>query len=292
MAVAVAGCNKAVNVTEDEKPAEPSKYITVATEIGTRVSTNESGEESFTEGDVISIYAWTDTPSAAASADGRVVNNSLNTLKGGVWNAEPQMLWKNPVDPHYFIGIYPATTDAVTDLRAGDYSIDVNDQTKSDLLVATRMDGVRSTENPVALEFEHVMSKLIVNLSYRDQWHGTPNVETVTIQTVATTARVNYFTRDVTPGVRTADVGMPLPEVRENEQYESIIIPQEGCRVIIVRIDGKDYKYIHPSGIKLEGGKYTTVNLLVGRDEVTLGEITIKDWEEGTEITGGEATSD
>lgn len=293
MALAAAGCNKAVNVTDGEKPAEPSKYITVATEIGTRVTTNENGEESFSEGDVISIYAWTETPPAVPAAEGRVVNNSLNTLKGGAWSAEPQMLWKNPVDPHYFIGIYPATTEPVADLQEGDYSIDVSDQTGSDLLVATRPEGVRSNENPVVLEFKHVMAKLIVNLTYRNQWHGTPNVENVMIMGAATTAKVNYYTRVVTPETGTPDdVGMPLPMVKKNEQYESVIIPQASLRTIIVRIDGKNYKYTHSSDIILEGGKYTTANLLVGRDEVILGDITIKDWEEGTEITGGEAMSD
>ncbi len=292
MAAAMAGCNKTVTVTEDVKPSEPSKYITVATEIGTRVTTNENGEESFSEGDVISIYAWTETPPAVPAAEGRVVNNSLNTLKGGAWGAEPQMLWKNPVDPHYFIGIYPATTDAVADLQAGDYSIDVTDQTGSDLLVATRPEGVRSNENPVVLEFKHVMAKLIVKLSYRNQWHGTPNVETVTVPGAATKAKVNYYTRAVTAEAGTPDLSIPLPMVKKNEQYESVIIPQAGLRTIIVRIDGKNYKYTHSSDIILEGGKYTTANLLVGRDEITLGDITIKDWEEGTEITGGEAMSD
>lgn len=292
MAAAVVGCDKSVNVTGNVKPAEPSKYITVATGIGTRVTVNEAGEETFAEGDVISIYAWADTPPVIPAADGRVVNNSLNTLKGGVWNAEPQMLWKNPVDPHYFIGIYPATTTPVADLQAGDYSIDISDQTRSDLLVATRPEGVRSTENPVVLEFNHVMAKLIVNLAYRSQWNGTPNVESVMILGAATTAKVNYYTRVVTPGTGTPDVGMPLPMVRKNERYESVIIPQTGLRTIIVRIDGKNYIYTHASDITLESGEYTTVNLIVGRDKVTLGDITIKDWAEGAEITGGEASSD
>ncbi len=46
---------------------------------------------------------------------------------------------------------------------------------------------------------------------------------------------------------------------------------------------------LHPTDIKLEGGKYTVVNLIVGRDEITLGNVSIADWGEGENINGGEA---
>ena len=57
-------------------------------------------------------------------------------------------------------------------------------------------------------------------------------------------------------------------------------------------INGKQYVYTHPTDIKLEGGKYTVVNLIVGRDEITLGNVSIADWGEGENINGGEAQTD
>ena len=44
--------------------------------------------------------------------------------------------------------------------------------------------------------------------------------------------------------------------------------------------------------IALESGKYTTVNLIVGRNEVTLGSVSINNWLEGSSINGGEAQTD
>lgn len=288
-AAAMAGCGKiAVSQEETEKPAENVKYIKVSTEIKTRVETTGSGSEIFSENDRISVYAWTGSNTSVPAAADRVVNNSINTLNGNSWTPDVQMLWKNPVDPHYFIGIYPATPAPVADLTAGDFDFDMDDQTASDLLVAVNTDGVRSNANPVNLDFRHVMAKLIVKLTYRDQWGGTPEVEAVNVLNFFEHAKVNYLTGAVTPAQDRAVSGK-LPEVEENTRYESVMIPQSGVQSITIRINAHDYTFTHSKDIKLEGGKYTTVNIIVGRDEVKLGGITIKDWEEGEKIEGGEA---
>lgn len=44
--------------------------------------------------------------------------------------------------------------------------------------------------------------------------------------------------------------------------------------------------------IALVSGKYTTVNLIVGRNEITLGSVSINNWLEGSSINGGEAQTD
>jgi hypothetical protein len=93
----------------------------------------------------------------------------------------------------------------------------------------------------------------------------------------------------VTPAAGAAKADLSLPATKANEQYISIVIPQDGITTLAVRIGGKDYLYTHPTDIKLESGKYTTVNLIVGRNEIELGSVAIDDWTEGTTIDGGEA---
>jgi len=284
--LALGSCN-----SENDGPeATPSKYITVSTEIGalSRVATTDNGSQTFEEGDEISVYAWTGEADAAPAAADRVVNNSVNTLTGGTWVANPQMLWKSTTDEHYFIGVYPKTVEPVDDLTAGAYTFDVADQVASDLLVAVNADGLTSEDNPVKLTFDHVMAKLIVNLSYRNQWGGTPTVENVKVCNSASSATVNYLTKAVTASDDgRADVS--LPAVKADGQYASVLIPQDGVSKIVITIGGKEYVYQHGSDIKLEGGKYTTVNLIVGRDEITLDGISINGWQTGEEINGGEA---
>ena len=72
-----------------------------------------------------------------------------------------QMLWADNTSDHYFLGIYPERNGA-TDYDADPYTLDFNNQTASDLLVARTT--AKPTGSAVKLEFEHVMAKLVVNL--------------------------------------------------------------------------------------------------------------------------------
>lgn len=168
---------------------ETSKYITVSTSIGnmTRVATDANGGQTFEEGDEISVYAWTGAPTVAPETRERVVNNAINKLTNGSWVSTPQMLWKNNRDKHYFIGVYP--TAAISDLSAGEYTFDETKQVESDLLVAVNKDGLSynvDEQQPVPLTFTHVMAKLVVNLTYKNQW-GTegPTVDKVAVGNAA-----------------------------------------------------------------------------------------------------------
>ena len=291
MALALGSCSD----NENGIGGETSKYITVSTSIGnmTRVATDEKGGQTFEEGDEISVYAWTGDATVAPETRERVVNNAINKLTNGSWVSTPQMLWKNNSDKHYFIGVYP--TAAISDFTASEYKLDVTKQEDSDLLVAVNISGISynaDEQQTVPLAFTHVMSKVIVNLQYRNQFGGTPTVESLVVKNAASDASVNLLTKTVTVATDAARTDISIPVIKENEKYESIMIPQSGITKIAVYINGKQYVYTHPTDIKLEGGKYTVVNLIVGRDEITLGNVSIADWGEGENINGGEAQTD
>lgn len=291
MALTLGSCSD----NENGIGGETSKYITVSTSIGnmTRVATDANGGQTFEEGDVISVYAWTGVPTVAPETRERVVNNAINKLTNGSWISTPQMLWKNNSDKHYFIGVYP--TAAISDFTASEYKLDVTKQEDSDLLVAVNASGISynaDEQQTVPLAFTHVMSKVIVNLQYRNQFGGKPIVESLVVKNAASDASVNFLTKTVTVATDAARTDISIPVIKANEKYESIMIPQSGITKIAVNINGKQYVYTHPTDIKLEGGKYTVVNLIVGRDEITLGNVSIADWGEGENINGGEAQTD
>ena len=285
MALTLGSCSD----NENGIGGETSKYITVSTSIGnmTRVATDEKGGQTFEEGDEISVYAWTGDATVAPETRERVVNNAINKLTNGSWISNPQMLWKNNRDKHYFIGVYPIS--AISDLSAGEYTFDVNKQTESDLLVAVNKDGLSynvDEQQPVPLTFTHVMAKLVVNLTYKNQW-GTegPTVDKVVVGNAVKKATINYLTKVVTPST-TAKEDFSLPEITENTKYVSVIIPQEDVKQLTIVIGGKNFVYDNGTPFKLESGKITTVNLEVGRDEIKLGDVKITDWENGSTFSG------
>lgn len=275
---------------EDGIGGETSKYITVSTSIGnmTRVATDAKGGQTFEEGDEISVYAWTGAPTVAPETSERVVNNAINKLTNGSWVSTPQMLWKNNRDKHYFIGVYPISASAISDLSAGEYAFNETKQVESDLLVAVNKDGLSynvDEQQPVPLTFTHVMAKLAVNLTYKNQWGGIPTVEKVVVGNAAKEATINYLTKVVTPST-TAKEDFSLPEITENTKYVSVIIPQEEVTQLTIVIGGKNFVYDNGTPFKLESGKITTVNLEVGRDEIKLGDVKITNWEDGSTFSG------
>lgn len=291
LALLAASCNN-----EHENDAvESAKYITVNTSIGglSRTTTANDGTQVFVKDDKISVYAWTGTADAINASD-LVVNNSINTYDGtSAWTPAPQMLWKDMTSAHYFLGIYPARK--VTNFTADTYTLDLTKtQEANDLLVAvntgTDKVGLTASATAVPLQFDHVMAKLIVNLTFRDQWGGTPTVKSVTTNNLKSIATVDYIAKSVTV---TSDAATPLEllTATANTSYQSVMVPQAGEKAqIVVKIGEKDYTYT--GTVKLESGKYTTVNLIVGRDAIDLGSVSINDWGEGETIEGGEAQED
>lgn len=279
----------ACSTDSDVLPPQDLGQIRVTASVGAMTRVAHSGNSTtFETNDRISVYAWL---GADNDMQRLVVDNSINTLGGdGTWTAEPQMLWADNTSDHYFLGIYPER-NRTTDYKADPYTLDFNNQTASDLLVARTT--AKPTGSAVKLEFEHVMAKLVVNLSFRNEWTIAPEVVSVTAA-ACTEATVNYLENPVEVTPATGQNLVVIPFTGTSASFAGIMIPgQSGFRTINVTLEnGKVYTYTHPSGIDLQPGRYTTVNLVLGRDNIKLDDagINVSDWENGTSIDGGEAT--
>ena len=283
-AILLAACS----TDSDVLPPQDLGQIRVTASVGAMTRVAHSGNSTtFETNDRISVYAWL---GADNDMQRLVVDNSINTLGGdGTWTAEPQMLWADNTSDHYFLGIYPERNGA-TDYKADPYTLDFNNQTASDLLVARTT--AKPTGSAVKLEFEHVMAKLVVNLSFRNEWTIAPEVVSVTA-TACTEATVNYLENPVEVTPATGQNLVVIPFTGTSASFAGIMIPgQSGFRTINVTLEnGKVYTYTHPSGIDLQAGRYTTVNLVLGHDRIELDDagINVSDWENGTSIDGAEA---
>lgn len=286
--LAALGLMAAACSNDESAPAQPeAKFITIEASIGSLTRATTTGNSAtFDAGDKVTLYAWTGT--ATAVPTDKVVDGVVNTLgTDGKWTPATQMLWSDMVTPHYFLGLYPART--VTDFTADPYTLDPADYEASDLLVARQLSGLTATQNPVSLTFDHAMAKLYVNMNFRNQWDAAPAV-TSCVATAANTCTIDYLAQTVAAGSQ-ADIALTAATAQTgySTTYSGIMIPQQGFRTVVITIDGQQYTYTHTEDIPLEAGKYTTLNLIVGRNKIEIGEVSINDWTEGTTISGGQA---
>ncbi|MBO4560358.1 MAG: fimbrillin family protein, partial [Bacteroidaceae bacterium] len=146
----VMGCSKESGMGDD-----CFSDITIQASIGkmTKVSYDGNGS-SFTPGDTILLYGWTGSNTSVPAK--RVVDARKNGFDGRSWIPSNPMFWKNSTEAHYFIGIYPVP-DSVTSFTEAAYTVDPDDYESNDLLIATNLAGVKATDGPVNLNFDHVM---------------------------------------------------------------------------------------------------------------------------------------
>ncbi len=275
-----AGC------TKDLRPADAGA-ITVEASIGAPTKVAYDGDKSsFAAGDKIAVYAWTGSSTEVPAT--RVVDGVVNTFDGSAWTPASLMRWKSETDAHYFLGVSPVRS--IASFTEDAFSLTPGDFTASDLLITTNTGGVTASGGPVALGFSHVMAKLDVNLNFRSQWGGTPTVTSVNV-TAKSSASVNYLAKAVTATGTAAAVSLTALESPASgfaRSYSGLQVPQSGVRQIVVRIGDADFVYEAGEDIPLVPGKVTTVNLIVGRDKIVPGGLTITDWVSGDPFFSGE----
>ena len=281
--LALAGCNK-------EPVAADGGAITVEATLGAATKVSAAGD-AFTSGDQIAVYAW--LGSATQMPDTRVVDGVVNTFDGTSWTPATMMLWQLTDAPHYFLGISPAPTATIFDFTAVPYAI-TGSAAADDLLLATTPDGVKNTGVAVPLAFTHAMSRLDVNIRFRNEWDTAPEATRVKVLVEAKrSATVNYLTETVTATGAAANVALAPATAASGYDlgYSGLQVPQEGVKKIIVEVDGLEYGFTSASGIPLTGGKYTTLDLLVGRDKIELAGISLNPWTAESPLSEGEMVS-
>ena len=296
--VCAAACNKAGNNKE-----AASVTITVNAGIRETKVAYDGNKAVFEAADDLALFAWIGDKTAIPAQ--LVVNNVTNILgTDGLWAPVKQMLWYDMVTPHYFMAVSPSRE--VASFTADPYTLDpaTDKYEESDLLIAINDAGLKANDNPVQLTFDHAMATLNVNLKFHNQWtEGNPPSQTeiteALIQSVEATAKdhatIDYIHKAVTATGEWAQVA--LNKVK-NASWTTLMIPQDSFSIIYITLDGNDawlggngtYTFRSAEPIKLESGKVTTVNLIIGRDQITLDKdgITITDWASQGDATEGE----
>ncbi|MDR0334010.1 MAG: fimbrillin family protein [Dysgonamonadaceae bacterium] len=175
--------------------------------------------------------------------------------------------------PFNFSAFHPAISAAVH--TSG---FNVVTETNPDLLYAS-VSGINRSDK-VNLVFDHIMHKLVINLTSNNNYYTTAqlNAATITLKNLKSTAAVSA---NGVVNLNNASGSNAYPEKTGTNNF-FIVAPQtltEGTDFLEVLIDGKAFvRKVCSEVTALESGKVLTLNLSVGRDQLTLNGQNVNQW--------------
>ena len=230
-------------------------------------------------------------------------NNVVMKYEGDSWvayesdaeNAEKkQLLWEGSEGNVTVTAATFSLSSASTTLKA------LTNQSKAEGIKASdhlyySSNAVTPSENgTISIPFDHIMSKLEIKVTLRTQYGASENPITSAIALSSATS-ATYSPTVATPWStlsNVSDISLcssgSYSATERTATYEAILIPQniaENTFGVKVKIGDKTYTWKSANAVTLEGGMKYTLNLTLGKDELTLNKISVSNWNEKT-VTG------
>ena len=234
-------------------------------ELTTRAIINGQLEGSLEER--VSMSVWVE-----GSADKYNANNVKWVHDGGNWNSNSTVLYEGE-NKQKICALSPYVDGASAD------GVTITADGVTDYLVASQ---TLITSNPVNINMSHALAKLVLNPTLGTEVTG-DNIATVEVQNMYTQGTLNVEVNNWTNCTGTTAFTMTNNEV--------LVVPMEECQsfpIVITMESGRVFSAnISLANVdnKLEGGTQYTINLQIGHDTVTIGDISAASW--GTPISGG-----
>ena len=235
----------------------------------TRVAYGENGATTFTNGDAIKVVNLMRTSKNEAT---------YTTTDGTNWTTTDAMVW-NSTSKNKFQAYYPVADYSSYD--AFTIPTDQSDATKlasADWMTASTEEIDKPGNGVLDLNFQHRLAKVTVNLTFGSQYpKGNQHVSDFT-----------FYTNEETQQAITA-------LANSETSYTAILRPGEYADesyFIFLEMDDIEEHFVlgktTTSAINFEAGKHYTFTLKVGKDVVSIDDVTVADWNE-EEIDGGVA---
>lgn len=235
----------------------------------TRVAYGENGATTFTNGDAIKVVNLMRTSKNEAT---------YTTTDGTNWTTTDAMVW-NSSSKNKFQAWYPVADYSSYDTFT--IPTDQSDATKlasADWMTASTGEIDKPGNGVLDLSFQHRLAKVTVNLTFSSQYpEGFQHVSDFTLYT-------NEETQQAITALANSETS-----------YTAILRPGEYADesyFIFLMMDDIEEHYVlgktTTSAINLEAGKHYTFTLKVGKDVVSIDDVTVADWEE-EDIDGGVA---
>ena len=236
----------------------------------TRVAySGDNGVTNFVNGDAIKVVNLMRTSKNEAT---------YTTADGTNWTTTDAMVW-NSSSKNKFQAWYPVAEYSSYDTFT--IPTDQSDATKlasADWMTASTEEIDKPGNGVLDLSFQHRLAKVTVNLTFSSQYpKGYQHVSDFT-----------FFTNEETQQAITA-------LANSETSYTAILRPgeyaDESYFIFLVMDDIEEHYVLGKtttSAINLEAGKHYTFTLKVGKDVVSIDDVTVADWNE-EEIDGGVA---
>ena len=235
---------------------------------------NELSTRAITEGQLVgsvdenvSISVWVE-----GSAEKYNANNVEWIHHGTNWYSNSTVLYEGE-NKQKICALSPYVDGASAD------GVTITADGVTDYLVASQ---TLITSNPVNINMSHALAKLVLNPTLGTEVTG-DNIATVEVQNMYTQGTLNVEVNNWTNCTGTTAFTMTNNEV--------LVVPMEECQsfpIVITMESGRVFSAnISLANVdnKLEGGTQYTINLQIGHDTVTIGDISAASW--GTPISGG-----
>ena len=149
-----------------------------------------------------------------------------------------------------------------------------------------------SDNGTISIPFDHIMSKLEITVTLRTQYGASENPITSAIAFGSATS-ATYSHADATSwsnyNSAVSDISLcpsgSYSAAERTATYEAIFIPQNIAAStfgVKVKIGDKTYTWKSANAVTLEGGKKYTLNLTLGKNELTLNTLSVSNWNEET----------
>lgn len=271
-----------------ENPLDNGNQVKFQATIGAASSTRASGTE-WDAGDAIGVYALNEGATLPEGVYDGKENIKYTTPGNGTFTAATTVGISFPETGGAldFVAYYPyqATIDGYT------YNINVTNQSNSaaiDLLYSNNAKGKTKENQPVNLEFKHMLSMLVLNIAVGD---GVASLDglTVSITDLKTDGTFNLADGTITTGSTSATITPAGAVTGTNGTVAAILVPGQNLNSskITFSLAGQVYEWI-PNSVTLESGKRYTYSLQLTTTGLVMlqPEATIVDWEDADTGTG------
>lgn len=285
--LAMNSCEKENEMSTGEQKGTPVEFEMGINSITKTTTADNSYETTFAEDDEVGIFVY--------NGEKLVTANAHYKLTDGKWVAQGEGIYAEEGVSYSYYAYYPYNADA-TDAASVSLSV-ATDQTAgytgSDALMA-KNESVAAGTTTVDLSYSHAFAMVQVTLT------GTQAAKdaTVTLQNIYPTAALNLKTGEAGEASGTlGTVAMKACSTNTDAapfSYRAIVPAQTIAAnngILVITSGENKYKFTYTANVPYESGKLRQYNVTLGDQSgtaLTIGSGTISNWEDATDVEGGE----